>query len=101
MDLLPYTLQRFHPTELNGYEFYAVLKAAGTEDPAPGIEAARAHLATWQAEDDFAAAHRSPEVEALRGENRALREALDTMQRSTLWRATRPLRKIVDAVRAR
>jgi SAM-dependent methyltransferase len=100
MDLLPYTLQTFHPTELNGYEFYAVLQTAGNADPTPSIGAARACLATWHAEHVFAEAHQ-PLATALQAENHALREALKTMQQSKFWRATAPARKIVERLRAK
>jgi len=96
MDLLPFTLQDFHPTDQGGYEFYAVLRRDDGADAAASIAAARQKLAAWPAEMAFAEAHLAPEVQSLRAQNQALREALDTMQRSTFWRATKPARKLLD-----
>jgi hypothetical protein len=102
MDLLPYTLQTFHPTEHYGYEFYAVLRRAEGDHAAEtiaSIAAARAALATWQPETIFANNHHPTEA-SLRAENEALRQALQTLQDSRFWRITAPARKLVDRVRA-
>jgi SAM-dependent methyltransferase len=96
MDLLPYALREFHPTEVHGYEFYAVLERGGEADRAESIARARARLADWEAERVFAAAH-----DTLRAENAALRDALEEMRRSTIWRATAPVRTVVGLVRGK
>jgi SAM-dependent methyltransferase len=98
MDLLPFTVQDFHPTEQGGYEFYVVLRQGGG-DVAGSIAAARDRLACWPAERVFAAAHVAPEIAALRAENAALRESLDGMRRSRFWRATAPARALIDRLR--
>jgi predicted SAM-dependent methyltransferase len=101
MDLLPYTLQDFHPTAQGGYEFYAVLRGAdGGEAAIASIEAARGKLAGWPAERAFAEAHASRELKAARAENAALRHALFVMQTSRFWRLTAPARSLIDRLRA-
>ena len=93
MNLLPYTLQTFHPTELNGYEFFAVLRRADEdEDTLASIGQARAILRNWPAEAAFAQAHENPET-------RQAQEALYSMQTSRFWRLTAPARRVVDLAR--
>jgi soluble lytic murein transglycosylase len=98
MGLLPFTLLAFHPTELGGYEFCAVLRRAEGDHLATTVEslrAARELLVGWPAEAAFAEAH-SP----LRAENAALRKSLETMRASRLWRFTEPLRRIGSALKS-
>jgi soluble lytic murein transglycosylase len=99
MELLPYTLLAFHPTETGGYEFYAVLRRAEGDHFAATVEsvrAARELLGGWPAEAVFADAH-SP----LRAENAALRNAIDAMRSSRLWRLTEPVRRVGSALKGR
>jgi predicted SAM-dependent methyltransferase len=102
MNLVPFTLQNFHPTERHGYEFYAVLRRAcgdHTAETHASIAAARGALDTWPAEAAFEAAHAPPDIAALRSQNAALRKSLDEMQNSRFWRATAPARKILERLR--
>ena len=99
MDLLPFTLQDFCPTSENSYEFYALLRRAANGDALASIAAARERLLSWPAEHRFAAAHAPAEMQALRADNQALQDALDTMRRSRFWRLTRPARRVVDMLR--
>ena len=95
MDLLPYTLQEFRPTEQGGYEFYAVLRRADGDHASAtlaSIETARHVLASSPAEKHFEEAHASPQIAALQ-------TALSQMQSSRFWRLTGPLRALVDRVR--
>ena len=81
MDLLPFTLDRFHPTEQHGYEFYAVLRRADGDHAA----ATQHSIARAQAE--------------LPDEINPWREALAAMQGSTFWKLTAPARKLTTMVR--
>jgi hypothetical protein len=95
LGLLAYKLELFHPTEENGYEFYAVFRRAEGDHAvatAESIRRARAVLAGSSAERVFAAAHASDEV-------KALRESLVVMRASRFWRLTAPLRRVVEKVR--
>jgi soluble lytic murein transglycosylase len=101
MELLPYSLLAFHPTELGGYEFYAVLRRAEGDHVATtreSLAAARVLLSGWPAEAAYAEAH-APELAAMRAENAALRAALAAMRGSRLWRATEPLRRVGRALK--
>jgi hypothetical protein len=92
LGLFPFMLELFHPTEAWGYEFYALLRRADAADEAAiaqSIGQARAVLATWAPEQDYAAAHAPQEVAALR-------EALQVMRSSTSWKLTAPLRRVVE-----
>jgi predicted SAM-dependent methyltransferase len=102
MDLLPYTLQVFHPTELHGYEFFAVLRRADGDHAAEtlaSIATARAALENWPAEKAYEDAHAPPDVTALQQQNAALRKSLCDMQSSRFWRVTAPVRKILEWIR--
>jgi hypothetical protein len=102
LNLLPYTLRVFHPTEWQGYEFFAVLERADGDHGAAtiaSIVSARAALASWPAQQAFDDAHAAQEADDLRAENAVLRQALASMQNATLWRATAPLRRIVSRFR--
>ena len=95
MDLLPYTLQAFKPTEQGGYEFYAVLRRADGDHCSAtlaSIGTARHILAASPAEKIFEDAHAPPQITALK-------TALAQMQSSRFWRLTAPLRALVDSVR--
>ena len=103
MDLLPYTLQGFHPTEKQGYEFFAVLRRAEGDHATAtrhSIDRAREVLRDWPAEAVFAQAHEAPELVALRRENADLLRAIQTMRESRFWKITAPARKVVDKLRA-
>jgi hypothetical protein len=102
LDLFPFVLQDFHPTECGGYEFYAVLRRTGDGDADAvlhSIQAARTTLAGWEPELVFANTHPSPDALALREQNAVLQAALHTMRCSTIWRMTGPARKLLDLMR--
>lgn len=102
MDLFPYTLDNFQPTELHGYEFFAVLRRAEagcTHAKLRSIERAKADLQTWPPEASFAQAHETAETRQLRHENAALARAVDTMRNSRFWKATAPARRVVEKLR--
>jgi hypothetical protein len=102
--LFPFVLDVFHPTEMHGYEFFAVLRRAEVADD-PDIRSsigrARRFLANWAPEHAYAAAHLSPEIAALRADNEKLHHALHTMRQSTSWKITTPLRKAAALIRKR
>ncbi len=92
MDLFPYTLHAFHATELNSYEFYAVLRRAEgdyAEQTRQSIEQAKAALQAKAAD----------ELRQLREQNVALAHALQIMKNSRFWKLTGPARKVVDRLR--
>ncbi len=94
LDLFPYVLDTFHPTEAKGYEFFAVLRSVSVDgehcaETIASIERAQLLLASWGPEAEFAANHVDPEVAALR-------HALNAMQTSRFWRLTAPLRFAAD-----
>ena len=102
LDLLPYTLQTFRPTELHGYEFFAVLRRADGDHAAAtraSIHQAKAILQNWPAEFAFATAHATTEMRRLQQHNAALVQAMDTMRSSRFWKMTGPARQVVDKVK--
>jgi SAM-dependent methyltransferase len=102
LDLLPYTLHIFHPTELHGYEFFAVLRRAEGDHAAAtraSINQAKAIVQDWPAEAAFLRAHPTPDILRLERENAALTLALDTMRNSRFWRVTAPARASVSRIK--
>ncbi len=89
LELLPYTLHGFYPTELNGYEFYAVFRRA-----VDGTQTVRSIEQAWAELRD-----QPDEVAQLREQNAALKQALEIRENSRFWKLTAPARKIVDKLR--
>ena len=92
LDLFPFKLEGFYPTEYGANEFQVRLVAT----PAP--DKARLAAAIAEARRAVATAEGSPAPDPLAEENRRLHAALEEMRRSTSWKATAPLRALKAAL---
>lgn len=99
---LPFVLHEFHPTAPGGYEFLVVLRRQDPIDIAAilgSLETARARTEASPGEVAWRALDPLSRLATLEAENAALRNDLQTMRNATLWRATAPLRALIDRLR--
>jgi hypothetical protein len=93
LDLFPFEMAGFYPTEYGVNEFQVRLVAATAPDKA------KLAAAIAEARRAVATAEGSPAPDPLAEENRRLHAALEEMRRSTSWKATAPLRALKAALR--
>lgn len=105
LGVLPFRLVEFYPTVPGGYEFLAVFERSEdsqSPDVAASLADARARTQRSPGEQTWRALAAHPEtarVATLEAEVECLRRDLDIMRRSTMWRATAPLRAVINRFR--
>lgn len=104
LDAFPFAIEAFHPTEPDQIEFQLRLSALPDGRSQAGLASIRqareslGEAAGPQGGDVTALAERD-RLDALREENRRLRQAHADLQASNFWRATAPLRALARMVR--
>ena len=99
LNLFPFTVEAFHPTESGAIEFFATLRAS----PVAGGAEGGGEAAVEPSEPDPSGAGSEPEalrraLDDCRSRCAAHAHAVDQMRRSTSWRLTAPLRVLKRGV---